>query len=126
MKYRAYDKSKNQFLDPNTITIYPYGKLWEHIDGGFAIHSDAVIQLSTGVKDTSGKEIFEGDIIETLNDEEGLFGDLGRYKNGKVVFINATFRIQERYVGATELGAYLTCGCCNQSTLKVIGNIFNK
>ena len=84
----------------------------------------AIIQQFTGVKSIDGTEICEGDIIEILNDNMGVFlCDNPQYTAGEVKWVNEAFQVCQSGFGMMYLSEYSSCDCCNQQ-LKILGNIF--
>ncbi len=87
------------------LHLHEYFGNWER--GGY---QNARFQQFTGIKDSSGKEIYEGDIIDVNT----------RFKKGMVKFENGGFIIL-----GIPLQEYKTVSYPKRfSRLKVIGNIF--
>lgn len=89
-------------------------------------NSRFTIQFSTGIKDINGNYIFEGDIVKTLesNTNTSICGNLV-YSNGEIKWLCSAWKICQSGIGASYLGDYVSCDCCNQE-MEIIGNIFNK
>jgi uncharacterized phage protein (TIGR01671 family) len=83
------------------------GKVYEFTDGcdGDARYLNGVLQQYTGLKDTNGNKIFEGDIVKCSYRTEEVF---------EITFGNGGFRLN----GVTHIGVL------NKTEITVIGNIF--
>jgi uncharacterized phage protein (TIGR01671 family) len=57
IKFRIWDRFKKEWSNPGLITLSTL-ELWGHSDNG------KIAQQFTGLKDNTGKEIYEGDIVE--------------------------------------------------------------
>jgi uncharacterized phage protein (TIGR01671 family) len=92
IKFRAWNKQTKQMIDLKAITplaLDPSLKM----DGLFIPFFDGyIIQQFTGLKDSTGKEIYEGDIVcEKMTDEIAFTGDT--LNIGRVFFAAGTFMI---------------------------------
>lgn len=102
IKFRAWDKCKSRMV---------FFDLW---DAEVSIpSSDSPIMQYIGLKDRTGREIYEGDIVSFyIEDKEDSQG------KSEVYFLNGCFSIN-----AGE--EYKPCLCmCEEEYLEVIGNIY--
>lgn len=120
MKIRIWHKPSNRWLNPEKTYISALdGAVFEYStnqNGVFASHyklwsvSDCVIQLSTGLKDKTGREIYCGDLLQ---DQDGGISEV--YLNDGSYCV----RYSQNYQGRILLSDMLRHGD------KYIGNIFD-
>lgn len=113
-KFRAYDDgSLCRMYSPEEVMV-GNGDIWiideDGVAGEWIVNNDLVLMQSTGLTDSAGKEIFEGDIIDStdglLNGVVEFNIDLGMWTNSLV-----------RYNNFERL-------CNVASSRKIIGNIW--
>lgn len=114
IKFRAYD-SANKVMEYNVNVNQgkPVKQGYQWFDSGNTVYHSDLMQY-TGLKDRNGKEIYEGDIVET---------ELGK---GVVVFDSGSFLINiledDEYYGFEDFFSLHEEGGCY--LVEVIGNIF--
>lgn len=140
IKFRAYDTQCKKWLDsvpnesfakllddPNAEVCEPdsmdsWGNFFCYpanplgTDHGGRI----VFQQYTGLKDSKGKEIFEGDIVKTPL----YLGDIKDQRCGEVKFLRGSFKANHKSLGDLDLG---TWGFGDEAAkdFKIVGNIFD-
>lgn len=100
--YRKAFKGDNGYWQTATISIL------------FEVNKVKVMQW-TGLKDKNGKEVYEGDIVETVTASGNPFGtiDVVRYQDGGFKLVDDTDSLLPIYIGDKEV-----------ISIEVIGNIY--
>lgn len=99
-KFRIWSHASKKFIS----TVFPIDMRCKN--AVYHIDNYGIVQQYIGCKDVNGKEIYEGDILET--DEAGWIA--------AVVFGNGMFMCEDRTGG---FSSYVNWGAC-----KVIGNVY--
>lgn len=95
-KFRAYDGgSLCRMYSPEEVMV-GNGDIWiideDGVAGEWIVNNDLVLMQSTGLTDKNGKEIFEGDILDStdglLNGVVEFNIDLGMWTNSLVRYNN--------------------------------------
>ena len=125
IKFRVWDAERKGFLhkiDIDNDIIYVDCKWYIH--GGNALDDNYVMQQYTGVKDMSGTEIYEGDIVRYISND-GNMEDC----NGVVEFLNGSFIVNwggltyECFIDITAKSNIIE-KLNDKPAIVVIGNIF--
>ena len=113
MKFRVWDEKANCW-DASSLVFYPYEDI---------LKQGRTIQWYTGVKDRDGKEIYTGDIVETIysNDPHHFIGEVIYHEESCGYRIKAYTQLLPlvtfRYVDNKPVGLLVIAD-------KVVGNIF--
>jgi len=123
-KFRAWDKSKKEWLDYGFISLS--GEFLQDAEGGgLETHDCKSFDLMqyTGLKDKNDKEIYEGDILQRISPMTNKIDT-----TVEVYFDNkmAGFYVRGKNIEALNkiLGVFLTCAGISKNDYEIIGNIY--
>lgn len=124
-KYKCWLKD-NEYSLENNSHLSLYNCVNEFIDTFYCGADDSrfVIQQYTGVKDSEGNEVYEGDIVEfdkpvapyCMGSDGFESNKLNEVKYGKIIYFAGSFHIECPY----HLEEII-----NINKYKIVGNIFN-
>lgn len=83
IKFRAWDEKTKEFYCQQLSTTWAIGRFFDFLP----VH--AILEQFTGLYDSTGHEIFEGDLVDCLVGSE-------EHKNVEVVFCDGAFSLQLR------------------------------
>lgn len=117
IKFRVWDKKTNQMCKVGAVYFsdsFELDAISVHLPNGLAVIrsiNDCIVMQSTGLKDKSGVEIYEGDVL-TSNVQPCKMVNPIKDGYGIVRFENGMFKL-----GAISLATFI-------SKMEVIGNIY--
>ncbi len=131
MKFRVWDKLSERYILPDKKTYQGHfcislnGEFWNMHNGSGG--DEYVVQMGTGVKDSNGKEIYDGDIVKLLinGNSETFTGFIG-YRDGSFFIIGYNsiqrFSLESQVDYDAGDDDYVSWAPC----VEVIGNIFEE
>jgi hypothetical protein len=119
LKFRVWDNKNKKFLPESHFAILGSGKVIVTLSGYYEhftnkTQDDYVVQQYTGLKDSKGKEVYEGDIIYHKNDK------------AYCQCIWDQERLTYRWVGKNMSLPIYTSDDNMKLKEKIVGNIFEK
>lgn len=113
LKFRIWDKQDKSFLSEEYLKHFKVAIAWDgkniyqnFICGDKKVDDEVIIQQYTGLKDSKGVEIYEGDIVEFKTPNHGnLVTDAVAFDNGSFILEDMLYNLSDMKV-------------------RVVGNIF--
>lgn len=114
-KFRAYDGgSLCRMYSPEEVMVGD-GDIWiideDDVAGEWFVNNDLVLMQSTGLTDKNGKEIFEGDILDS---EDGFLAGVVELRRDLGMFVSTLIK----YNNFERL-------CSIANSREIIGNIYS-
>lgn len=123
IKFRAFNKAERKMCRVVSIDFTGFITVrfpeFEHESDDYndqmLIEEFEPLMQYTGLKDKNGKEIYEGDIVETVTASGNPFGtiDVVRYQDGGFKLVDDTDSLLPIYIGDKEV-----------ISIEIIGNIY--
>lgn len=112
-KLRGWDKFERKMYYFDLLEYMSYHEMAQEEECSYGARKN--LMRHTGLQDDTGKEIFEGDVI---NDKKNL--------KGKVFFKNGSFRVTSTYNGINDENYYdlMDLDLIKDNNIVVIGNIY--
>jgi hypothetical protein len=123
MKYRIWDKVNKKYLPKNTrYYVAQDGNVIVEDRGGFAttINQDNyTVELSTGLLDAKGVEIYDGDTVKIIEDYEETICNIKWF--GDEAY--PAFDVDDNELAINCGGNYLSYAWANDVNIEIIGTI---
>ena len=124
-KFRAYDGgSLNRMYQPDEVMV-GNGDIWiideDSVAGEWIVNNDLNLMQSTGIRDITHQEIFEGDVVKTTR-FVGRADEVGGFYEYDKEFIGIVKQLEGSWV--IDTGSDAVCLWTEIEENEIIGNIY--
>ncbi|OFO05484.1 YopX family protein [Streptococcus sp. HMSC070B10] len=124
-KFRAYDGgSLNRMYQPDEVMV-GNGDIWiideDSVAGEWIVNNDIHLMQSTGIRDITNQEIFEGDVVKTTR-FVGRADEVGGFYEYDKEFIGIVKQLEGSWV--IDTGSDAVCLWTEIEENEIIGNIY--
>ena len=124
-KFRAYDGgSLNRMYQPDEVRV-GNGDIWiideDSVAGEWIVNNDLNLMQSTGIRDITNQEIFEGDVVKTTR-FVGRADEVGGFYEYDKEFIGIVKQLEGSWV--IDTGSDAVCLWTEIEENEIIGNIY--
>ncbi|CMU74009.1 YopX family protein [Streptococcus pneumoniae] len=124
-KFRAYDGgSLSRMYQPDEVMV-GNGDIWiideDSVAGEWIVNNDLNLMQSTGIRDITNQEIFEGDVVKTTR-FVGRSDEVGGFYEYDKEFIGIVKQLEGSWV--IDTGSDAVCLWTEIEENEIIGNIY--
>ncbi|WP_080976088.1 MULTISPECIES: YopX family protein [Streptococcus] len=124
-KFRAYDGgSLSRMYQPDEVMV-GNGNIWiideDSVAGEWIVNNDIHLMQSTGIRDITNQEIFEGDVVKTTR-FVGRADEVGGFYEYDKEFIGIVKQLEGSWV--IDTGSDAVCLWTEIEENEIIGNIY--
>ncbi|ALH47257.1 phage protein [Streptococcus pneumoniae] len=124
-KFRAYDGgSLSRMYQPDEVMV-GNGDIWiideDSVAGEWIVNNDLNLMQSTGIRDITNQEIFEGDVVKTTR-FVGRADEVGGFYEYDKEFIGIVKQLEGSWV--IDTGSDAVCLWTEIEENEIIGNIY--
>ncbi len=124
-KFRAYDGgSLSRVYQPDEVMV-GNGDIWiideDSVAGEWIVNNDLNLMQSTGIRDITNQEIFEGDVVKTTR-FVGRADEVGSFYEYDKEFIGIVKQLEGSWV--IDTGSDAVCLWTEIEENEIIGNIY--